>query len=109
MSLLKIIGVEHKSGSFTSEGKTVEYNNIYLYAVRSLSKPSDGRLCFGEVTETVKVKYNNDVIRNIFGFDMTSDDFVSMIGSEYNVFYDKNGSVEKVSAVASASSGKKGA
>lgn len=107
--LIRIIGVESKSGSFTSKetGQVIDYNNINLYGVRVLSHPSDGRLCSGEVPETIKIKNDKDVIRGIFNQEMTAKDFVDMIGKEYNVYFDNHKKPDMIFPLPTA--GKKGA
>lgn len=107
--LVKIVGVENKSGSFTSQstGQVIDYNNLYLYAVRSLSQASDGRLCVGETVESIKIKNDVNVIRSIFSKEMSAKDFIEMVGKEYNVFYDKNGKADMIYPIETA--GKKGA
>ena len=109
MAIIKIIGVECKSGSFTStqNGQQIDYNNIYLYGVRTLTVPADGRLCSGEIPETIKIKNDNNVVRSVFNQDMSANDFLDMVGKEYNVYYDKNGKADMIFPVPSA--GKKGA
>lgn len=106
---LRIIGVECKSGSFTSQstGQMIDYNNIYLYGVRSLPETADNRLSIGEASEVIKIKNDKDVVRSVFNSEMTSKDFTDMIGKEYGVFYDKNGKLEMVIPLSPAS--KKGA
>ena len=107
--VIKIIGVEVKSGSFTNQanGQVIDYNNIYLYGVRALSQPSDGRLCSGEVPETIKIKNDPNVILGVFNKEMFHKDYLEMIGKEYNVYYDKNGKADMINPLTSA--GKKGA
>lgn len=107
--VVRIIGVESKSGSFVNQstGQMIDYNNIYLYAVRTLSVPSDGRLCTGEIPETIKIKNDKNVILGIFNQEMSAKDFTDMIGKEYNVYYDKNGKADMIFPLASAA--KKGA
>lgn len=107
--IVKIKGVEGMAGSFTSKttGQLIDYNNIHLYALRPLSPASNGRLCFGEATEDIKIKNDANVIRSIFSKEMTSKDFIEMVDKEYNVFYDRNGKVDMIYPVDSA--GKQGA
>ena len=107
--IVRIIGVEAKTGSFTSPstGQVIDYNNIYLYGIHSLSKPKDGRLCNGEIPETIKIKNDKDVVRSIFSQEMSGKDYIEMIGKEYNVYYDKNGKPDMINPLPPA--GKKGA
>ena len=107
--IVRIIGVEAKAGSFTSQstGQVIDYNNVYLYGIRTLSEPTDGRLYNGEIPETIKIKNDKDVVRSIFSQEMTAKDFTDMIGKEYNVYYDKNGKPDMINPLPPA--GKKGA
>ena len=107
--VVRVIGVETKAGTFTSQtsGQVIEYNNIYLYTVRTLSVPADGRLCSGEVPETIKIKNDATVIRGIFSQEMAAKDFLDMIGKEYNIYFDNHQKVDMISPIAPA--GKKGA
>ena len=108
--VVRIIGVEVKAGTFTSQqnGQLIDYNNIMLYGVRTLSQPSDGRLCSGEVTETIKIKNNNAFVRGVFNREMSSKDYLDMIGNEYNVYYDNHKKVDMIFPL-SVPTGKKGA
>lgn len=108
--VVRIIGVEAKAGSFTSQqsGQVIDYNNIYLYAVRTLSQPTDNRLCSGEVPETIKIKNDSAVIRGVFNREMSAKDFTDMIGKEYNVYYDNHNRVDMIISL-EPPAGKKGA
>ena len=108
--VVKIIGVESKAGSFTAQqtGQVIDYNNIYLYAVRTLPVVTDGRICSGEVPETIKIKNDSSVIRGVFNRDMSAKDMVEMIGKEYNVYYDNHNKVDMIIPL-DPPAGKKGA
>ena len=108
--VVRVIGVEVKSGSFTNQstGQVIDYNNIYLYCIRPLAETTDGRLCSGEIPETVKIKNDKDVVRSVFNQEMSSKDFTDMIGKEYNVGYDSHQKVEMIYPYV-APAGKKGA
>lgn len=95
--ILTIVGVEKKSGSFTNSasGQSFDYNNIYLYGLRSVSKDEEN-FSFGQIPEFVKIKNEREVIISIFGFEVSKDDLVSMIGNDYIVYYDKNGKPEQI-------------
>lgn len=75
----KVIGVQEKAGEYQGH----EYHNVLLHTTTT----ADNAL--GEVTEVIKVKYND--VPEVFNKVMKSEDWQNLIGNEISVMYDRYG------------------
>lgn len=85
----KVYGIKEVSGVYQG----VEFHNINLHTLTdSLDGVSHGQLC-----EVIKVKYS--AVSAVFGKEMSSDDWLSLIGSNIVVGYDRYGRVNSIAIV----------
>ena len=102
--MIKVVGVEIKSGKFNKDGKDIPYNNLYLYCIGESISPiyKDGickRFSFGNRIETIKLKNDNDILTSVFNDEVT-DDFISdLVGSDIEVFYNRFGGISAIKVV----------
>jgi len=98
---MKVIGVEKSSGEFTDKatGKKVVYNNIKIhYNKPNPQKYSGDNFGAGMVPVTVKIQNIKEVVESVFGSAITKDDLLSMVGQEYDFFFNEKGEIERITA-----------
>lgn len=99
--IMKVTGVEKSKGSFIDKktGNNVVYNNIKVHSLKPISKKEDGEN-FGSGFMPITVKFENDenLVKSIFGFIPTKDDLLSMVGGDYDFFFDDKGIINRIVA-----------
>lgn len=94
--IMKVIGVELRKGTFTDSGKTINYNNIMIHALKPNVKSSGESFSVGSIPVSVKIKNDVSIIEAIFGSRITTDDLVSMIDSDYDITFDEKKQVDRI-------------
>ncbi|MBD5080346.1 MAG: hypothetical protein HDT44_01105 [Ruminococcaceae bacterium] len=96
--VVEVIGTEIKSGSFTDPktGKSIDYNNLFLYCTKENTYSSEGSFGFGKSLLTVKIKNTVENVTSVFGVCLSADDLEGMIGQNYNVYYNEKQQVDSV-------------
>lgn len=96
---MKVIGVERTSGEFTDpkSGKNISYNNIKIYYNKpNPQKYSGDNFGAGMLPVTVKIQNVKEVVEAVFGGAITKDDLLSMVGQEYDFFFNEKGEIERI-------------
>ena len=97
--MFTIVGIEIKSGHFTSKdnGKEIVYNNLYLYVIGEELPMSVEHIAFGNGVDTVKIRNDEATFLSIFGKgQMTKEEIKNWLGKKIDVMYDKRGNVARV-------------
>lgn len=100
--ILQVIGVELRKGDFTNnKGENIKFNNIMIYALQpnTYDKGEGNAFGYGKIPVEVKLKNDSDVVRSVFGSVLTKDDFISMVGQEYNITFDNKKNVDSIMPV----------
>lgn len=98
---MKVIGVECVSGEFSDQktGKVISYNNIKIhYNKPNPQKYSGNNFGAGMLPVTVKIQNVKEVVESVFGGAITKDDLLSMVGQEYDFFFNEKGDIERITA-----------
>ena len=108
--VMNVMGVEHKPpGEFeNAQKKLIKYDNIYIHSAKPNVYDKEDSFACGKAPVTIKIKNDREVVYSIFGSYLTIDDFKSMVGQDFDFYFDEKGNITRIVELAPPSS-KKGA
>lgn len=96
--IITVTGVEHRKGTFPDKktGEIVDFDNIQIYFIGPIQNPTKEGFAVGKASMVEKLKNDKDVISAVFGFVPTADYFKSMVGKDYEFYYNQKGKLDMI-------------
>lgn len=95
--IMNVIGVQVGFGSFSKDGKDINFNNIKIHALKPNDYDTDDHN-FGRGFVPVLIKFNNTdpVVKSIFGDLITKEFLFDMVGGDYDFYFDEKGNINRI-------------
>ncbi len=96
--VVTIIGVEHRKGDFVDKktNERVVFDNIQIYANGPIPSPTKEGFALGKAPITEKFQNDKDILESVFGSVPTADDLKSMVGVQYEFYYNQKRRLEMI-------------